>query len=562
VGRFQESGSVAGNAVRWALRWWPWSPVFFAAVYAVALLATLGSVVAAIYSSADIASAPYIGELYAHAPHGAQVVLGNIPWYTTLWFESLTRSFPAHRVLWELAPWIFNLIGIGLVSWTASKVGDRWAAMIVAVTLACSGAGLLPILFASSVHALAYVHVCVLGAFTVLLASQSGLIGGRLWLHLATLTAVVVLTGAGIASDKLVTVGGLVPFAIASVTLALLSPGGAARRFAASGAAVTAGSIVTAEVIGAVMRHEHVVAAPFHIGFSPLNELAHHAGLLVQSLAVMMNGDLWGFGFSMTPALALLCAATLFLAAFAGARYSGVMVREIAAWHRSAGASTEQATTRAAYVSYWASSALVLSVAFVFSTVPVDVNAKRYVVTTAYAIVALAAVAAAGRTWTKAIATAGACAIVAGSAVNIVHRDIQRQLGAHPGSDVANQLRRWASSEHLVYGYAGYWDAAPLGWDTHTQVQVYPVWPLARCFGQLPKQSGHLCHSSFHQISSWYRPRVGARTFLVLDTRQLAANGIGLVEIASLGKPEQIAKFQQLTVYVYPYDIAARFSAS
>jgi hypothetical protein len=543
------------DAFRRARRWWPWAPLAAAVVYAVALLATLRSFVAAIYSSADTVSAPYIGELYAHAPHGAQVVLGDIPWYTTLWFESLTRSFPAHRQLWELAPWIVAVLGIGLVGWSASKVAGRWAGMIVAVTLACSGPALLSLQFGLSVHALAYVHVCVLGAFGVLLAHQSGLIGGRRWMHTATLTAVVLVTGAGIASDKLVTVAGLVPFAVACAALAWLSSPTAARRIVASAAAVTVGSILLADVIGALMRHEHVVAASFPIGLSDWNKLANHAGLLVQSLTVLMNGDFGGADLSVRAVLSLTSAAILVLAAYWAARYVRGFARELVAQTRGTGGLTPQAATRAAYVTYWASSALILIFAYVFSTVAVDVNTKRYVVTIAYGIIALAAVASAGRTSTKLIATAGACIIVAASVTGLLGRDLQRQLTAHPSGAVASQLLRWARSEHLMYGYAGYWDAAPLTWEMHSQVQVYPVWTCP--------DGRSLCPFTLHRISSWYRPRAGARTFLVIDARQTAANTItSLSSVASLGKPEQTVTLQQLTILVYPYDIASRFETS
>ena len=104
----------------------PWLPLGLAALYVVALLRTLGAVVGSIYSSADVVSAPYIGELYARAPHGAEVVLGNIPWYSALWFETATRAFPAHRVIWEVAPWILTLIGAALAPGSHNKLENGY----------------------------------------------------------------------------------------------------------------------------------------------------------------------------------------------------------------------------------------------------------------------------------------------------------------------------------------------------------------------------------------------------------------------------------------------------
>src|SRR5438876_8016195 len=61
------------------------------------LLASFGAIVGVIYSNADIVSAPVIGELYGNAPDSARVVLGFLPWYTTLWFELATGWLPFHR---------------------------------------------------------------------------------------------------------------------------------------------------------------------------------------------------------------------------------------------------------------------------------------------------------------------------------------------------------------------------------------------------------------------------------------------------------------------------------
>src|SRR5258706_6370849 len=148
---------VALRRVGWG-RLWPWLPLVFAGVYFVVLLASLRSVVQAIYWSADVVSAPYIGELYPARGAGAHVVLGNIPWYTTLWFEELTRGLPAHREIWEGAPWLFSLFGVGLVAWSAGKAAGRWAAMVVAVAAGCAGPGLFTYPFARSQHAPHFVY--------------------------------------------------------------------------------------------------------------------------------------------------------------------------------------------------------------------------------------------------------------------------------------------------------------------------------------------------------------------------------------------------------------------
>src|SRR5690348_3048270 len=91
-----------------------WIPVVLGTVYVVILVVHIGPVLGAIYSNGDAAAAPNLGELYPHAPPGATLVLGQYPWYSTLWFELATRHVPFHRVVWEIGPWIFSLLGVAL----------------------------------------------------------------------------------------------------------------------------------------------------------------------------------------------------------------------------------------------------------------------------------------------------------------------------------------------------------------------------------------------------------------------------------------------------------------
>jgi hypothetical protein len=62
-------------------------------------------------------------------------------------------------------------------------------------------------------------------------------------------------------------------------------------------------------------------------------------------------------------------------------------------------------------------------------------------------------------------------------------------------------------------------------------------------------------------IPSWYVPRAGTRTFLVIDSDLSAVNGGMTAPPPVFGEPTQTATFGQLTVYVYPYDIAAKFGS-
>lgn len=536
-------------------RLWPWSPLALAALYAAALLTTLRSVVNAVYATADTVSAPYLGELLPHA-HGGTALLGNISWAEALWFELLTRGLPEHRQLWELAPWLVGLAAIGAVAWTASVVAGRWAGMVVAVTLGCSGTALLPLQFAWNTHALGYTNCCLLGAFTVLLARREFRIGGRPATHFAALVAISLVVGAGVASDPLSVIAGLIPFVLTGAVVARAAPREPARRAVTSVVGVAAGSALVAWLIDLLMHEHHLIAQLRPYTLSPFNQLLDHVGVLGESLAVLMNGNFGGAPPSTVGGLSLLCALCVAAGCYAAVGFVRSQIRGLLASPRSAIApGCGRDLGHAAYVCYWTSSGIIVSAAFIFSSFGVDIASKRYVVTVAYSIAALLPIAAAASVRARLVLATGICVILTGSASAMLNRDVQAGADLLPTGQDGVRLLQWAQSEHVTTGYAEYLVAAPLTWETDGRVQVYPV---AGCF------TTAVCPWGRPRISSWYRIRRGIRTFLAVDTT-LAANlmseGIQGAP-SSLGRPQQTATIGPLTVFVYPFDIASRFRTS
>ncbi|HEY2319435.1 MAG TPA: hypothetical protein VGH67_14110 [Solirubrobacteraceae bacterium] len=529
---------------------WRWTPLAFAAFYVVVLLSTLPSVVAAIYRNADIAAAPEIGQLSARAPDFAQTVLGNAPWYSALWFEQLTGWVPGHRTLWELAPWVLTLAGIALVAWAAARVAGPWAAAIIAATCVCAGTTLLPLQFAWSIHAVAYVHICVLGAFIVPLALGPG--RSRWWAQAAAAGLVIGVTGVGMASDKLVILGGLAPFVIAGLVLWRLSPAQSALPVLASVISVAVGASVVAVLATAVARSQDVVPAPFPISLSAVGQVPGHVNDLVGSLGALGNGDFGARGVSLTGLLAVLAAGGGAILLVAAVSCAGGVVAQLVTAGRDRPGRTAQSAARSAFVCYWAAVAVLLAGAFVFSELPRGLTTSRYLVPAAYAVVVIAAVWAAGSAaaWRAAVVVAASSAIILSAAVSLAQRHIQATAYA-PGADTARQLVRFAEREHLHTGYAGYWDASALTWELHDPgVTVYPV---ITC-------GSSLCPFPYHKISSWYLPRPLARSFFIVDSRVLRLRAYGALSgpPAAWGPPGQVAHLGPLTVYVYPYNLAAK----
>jgi len=66
-----------------------------------------------------------------------------------------------------------------------------------------------------------------------------------------------------------------------------------------------------------------------------------------------------------------------------------------------------------------------------------------------------------------------------------------------------------------------------------------------------------LCYPQLGMISSWYRPRPGIRSLLIVDSLGTSFNGI-LAADPALGAPVARRRIGPLSVLVYPYDIASR----
>ena len=279
------------------------------------------------------------------------------------------------------------------MAWAAARVAGWWAGAIIAVTCACAGSTLLPLQFAWSIHAVAYVHICVLGALIVPLALWPG--RGRWWTQAAVGVLVILVTGVGMASDKLVILGGLVPFVIAGLVLWRLSAPRAAMPALASVIAVAVGSSVVAVLAKATAHSQDVIPAPFPISLSAVDQVAGHIGDLVGSLGVLANGDFGDPGVSLTGVLTVLAAGGGAILLVGAVTHAGALVAQLATTGRDRSRWTADAASRAAFVCYWAAAAVLVSAAFVFSGLPKGLTTSRYLVPAGYAVVVIAAVGAA-----------------------------------------------------------------------------------------------------------------------------------------------------------------------
>jgi hypothetical protein len=194
-----------------------------------------------------------------------------------------------------------------------------------------------------------------------------------------------------------------------------------------------------------------------------------------------------------------------------------------------------------AYALFWATAVSMLCLVFVVTPNGAALGPKsvNYLLTLAPAAGAGIALLAA-RSWRAQLVVAFGVATVA--AVNIAGVVAGRAevTGVIALPKQAPQIVRMLEREGVTRGYAGYWDAQNLTWQTDMRLLVAPV---GNCGTQL-------CPNNFFTIRSWYEPK-GGPTFLLVDATLPLIHAPPFVSGASAAR-----RFGPLTVYLFDYDIA------
>jgi hypothetical protein len=523
------------------LRQWRWSALPFGILYLILMAAQFRGVVTNVNLDADAVSAPVIGQLFASAGPHASVVLGEFAWYATLLFELATKWLPLHREIWQAAPYVMALAGVALLAWSVWQLAGRFAASLTAVLLICAAPGTLRLLLSMTQHAPDWFCLALLGALLVLLERRASTLGPAVLAALAVVGGTIV--GINAASDLLVVIAGLAPFAVAVLATHLLvrrPESLRALQVALGTLAVTGIAWVLTDV---VMNGLNVIPEPglSTTSLAGASQIATNFKLWWHSIAVLGNGDYFGRAASFTSGLAVLCAVL---------SIGAVVALPVVAWRelrrRARTRAAQVAPARLAFILFWCSSAVLLSVAFLLSATPVDIHADRYLVGLVYAAAAVIPLIAAGRPVTQAVALVCTCIFALAGVISMAQGTVERNVSGFPSVAVADQIARIAARNHLKFGYSGYWDAAPITWASHLRVQVFPV--------SVCDQNARLCPFDLHYISSWYTPRPGIGSFLLTDP----ALALVSAPTPDLGAPSAVYHVGGITMYVYPYDIAAK----
>jgi hypothetical protein len=538
-GSFRPRVAAAVIARNWRTLLWA-TPVVAALVYAIVVLTQFKSIITTIYLDSDTAAAPVLAHLAGGAPAGTQIVLGNHAYYEEFLFLRLTNGLPDFRQLWEVAPMLWSICGLGLLGWAAWRVFGRFPALLAVSALLCVGSFGRLVAFTFDWHGLTIVHTIVIGGVLVWIVPRAASLS---WLRVVALAVVLGLIGVlPAASDQLFVFWALVPMVVTGFALAWRGAGPMRARMATFGVVAAVVSLVGGALVAHAMRSGGVTAFPFGYTLVPAASVVNNILLSFESYMYIAGGYFFGLGTSFS-AWTVVASGVLALAAWV---FVVVEVRRRVA--RAAPRMTSgdpQVGARFAYVVFWTTCLLVTTAVFLLTSAPVDVNGARYILAGYVAIAALLPlVVTHGLGWRLAV-SAGVCVF----AISAIYQATTQSF-ANTALSQANLLARYARQQHVTYGYGGYWDADYLTWTTRFKLQVYPVLECTPTHGLCVFQTVH--------ISSSYIPRPHTRSLLIVDPAQVAPTITALDP--AFGRPISTTTIGSLIVYVFPYDIAAKLA--
>jgi hypothetical protein len=491
-------------------------------------------ITAPMYVNSDIASAPVLAQLLPDKGSG-HLVLGYYPWLESLFALDLTRWVPSHIPFWKAAPFFVYGAAVLLTGWTVWRTVSLRTGFLVALAMAAPAPLVNYLLGTPDQRLPALTHAVLLAAFLI---TTPSLERWRWPARVAWAAALAVTLAPGVASDLLILLGSALPF------LAAVALGWRLRLLSRGAAGVAAGACLAGALGGwgleRVAEHSEIVYASPNWGVASVDTAVSNGWLLLKEVALFAHG--WfdtapppvdAFDVARIGAAVAAIAATVLLLV--------LLLRAARPFLTDAG---RPATMRLLAV-YWGASIVLVSGAFVFTTVPAGLSSVRYVFTLWPALLTLVAVVYARRAhvWLALLAVVSA---VIGCA-ELDRGFYTAASGKPPTPDEVAQLERIAMANHLDHGYAGYWDAAPITLESDFKLRAYPLEPCGAV--------GY-CPFHLHAIESWYRPKPGARTFYVVGDQSLMPP-LGPPP-SSWGRPAKTIRVGHLTVYVFDYDIAAR----
>jgi len=507
-----------------------WLPAIAGPIALLAVLWQFERFVAAVHWNSDAVATALVAEDLANGV-GGPTVLGDVSSLSTLLAFRWTVWLPAHRWFWGAMPYALTLVGIALLALVSYWLAGRWAAAVTASLALAVSADVLFTEMAPAFRATTWFSMALLIALAVMIAQ------GRLpraWL-LVIAGVSGAITGINVVSDPLLVLVGVIPFAAAVVPVVL--DRGRRRAVLAPIIAVTA----TACAVGLA-----------GVGVMHLMDLStHKAGTAYLARA---RGDLlvthvhqyWDNLLALTGAangpgvlrwwgvpavIALICALV------------AIPVMAVISSRRRG---TAPALT--AFLVFWSTSIVLLTAGFIVSGTPNGqggVATDRYLVPLIIAVASALPVMTASPIRARVVGAAAATALVVPGLVMLATADMAVRREAQPQARHAAALTTWLTARGATHGYADYFTALALTYNTPLTVRTVEACP--------PASRKALCAGVINTREAWYRPDGRDATFVILN----AGTGNGRALAAALpraGLPRPVARTQlgPIRALVYP----------
>jgi len=448
------------------------------------------------------------------------VIIPHFGVWTSLWWLLATRDLPGHVQLWEVTGYAFALTGVGLLGWATARVAGVWAGVTAGATALMVGPDALRLLLSVNFHVSTPFTAAVLAAYLVTLQTRRSVFLGAL---------VGVLVGANAASDPLLWVAGVVPFAIAAAILVWSTR----RRDIALRAGILLGvAVASAVATNTLMEAFGYKAVLREDQLAPIRDLAANAVHFGRIIALLGGANyMFPPGYPLDPlrpVIALLVAFGVVSAVVVGVR---CLVNRVDPILRS-------------YACYWAAAVVLLGASIVGTPNATDLGP----LSVHYGL-ALALAAGVGVVLLVSRSRRGQLAVALG--VTLV--GVSNIVGLVQGR--ADTVGGWIETyqrpvttmlvrKGVTRGYAGYWDAQNLTWNSGMRIMVAPV----------SVRGAGLCRYRWNTIDSWFRERPGP-TFLIVDpTTPFVPSPPRFTADAT-----EAHRFGPLTVYLFRYDLARYF---
>lgn len=511
-----------------------WLALAANAVFAVWLLLRLGSITDSFYANSDNSSALVLAEFLDERGSG-DAVLGDYFWLEPLYALHLTRWLPAHREVWEAAPFAIYALTLALVGWTVGRSVSRRMGLIVALAMAAPAPLVLEYVSSPNAHAHSLVHTVILAAFLITAPRLAA--WGRprtaLW---AVGLAVTLAPGA--ASDPILLVGGVLPFVVAvglGWWLRLLSRGIAILAATACLAGAGAG-ILLAEVAkqGGIRR------SGLSLPLASVDHALDNVRRLFEGLALFVHGRTGDASIPGNSSIPDGFDVFLVLGTVVAVPVLGIaVIRSAPALLRD----PDRPAGQRLLLVYWGVAIAALAAAFIASSVPVDIGSARYLLIAWPALLTLAAIVFGQRALTGLALLAATSGVL--GCIELA-RDGYR-LPVEYSNDDVSRLERFVDANRLDHGYSSYEYAAAIMRLTDFKVRLYPV---ADCGRDGDKR----CPSLEHQMDVWYEGKPGVRTFYVFNPNT-NWRAIGPPP-TRWGRPAQEAEIGPFRLFIYDFDLA------